>query len=148
MNVAHTSTKRDSLLEMFLDQTAGEAYGNGRLVTRQEDEHTISLIAYGWNKLAEFDTEANTVTIFAGHSENISPTVTEYINDLSEMAKERESFSVNMLMDAAPNVSRPPAESIQFIENYKSFSGSDSSVESWATEKVNQAVISAAKNLF
>jgi len=69
------------------------------------------------------------------------------LDDLSEMVDEREHRSVQELVTAAPNVARPPAEAAQFIDNYKSFSGSDSNVESWASEVVERSVSSALRRL-
>lgn len=134
-----TVRNRDSLIQMFLDGTSGEVYNEGRLVTR-ETENGVELIAYGWNKIAEYNTESDTVTIFAGHAGNISRTVTRYVNLVNEIAGKRETRSVNLLADAAPNTGRPPAEAARFISNYKSFSGSDSSVEAWARRQVDSAV--------
>lgn len=143
MNATTTTKKRDSLIQMFLDATSGEVYAEGRLVTRDEGEGVTSLIAYGWNKIAEYDERSDTVTIFAGHAGNVSKTVTEYVNKTREIAGLRESRRVNTLVDAAPNVARPPAESVQFIDNYRAFSGSPSSVEEWATATVERSVSNA-----
>jgi len=145
---ANTSTTRDSFVQMFLDATARETYNEGRLATRQSGENTVELIAYGWNKIAEYNEATDTVTVFAGHSENVSKTVTRYVNLVHEMAGKRQSRTVNVLADAAPNVGRPPAQSAQFIDNYKSFSGSDSSVESWATRTVERGVTAAIEQLY
>lgn len=148
MSVNFTTTQRDSLIQMFLDASSAEAYGNGRLVTRESGENSVELIAYGWNKIAEYNESTDTVTVFAGHAGNISPTVTRYVNLVHEMAGKRETRTVNVLADVAPNVARPPAQSAQFIENYRSFSGEPSSVEEWATATVDRAVGAAARNLF
>lgn len=134
-----TVRNRDSLIQMFLDGTSGEVYADGRLVTR-ETEPGVELIAYGWNKIAEYNAETDSVTIFAGHAGNISKTVTGYVNLVHEIAGKRETRSVNLLADAAPNVGRPPAEAAQFIGNYRSFSRSPSSVEEWATHKIETAL--------
>jgi hypothetical protein len=147
MNSNYTTTNRDSLVQMFLDATAGEQYGDGRLVTRQAGESTVELIAYGWNKIAEYDESTDTVTVFGGHEGNISPTVTEYVHLVHEMASTRRSRTVNVLSDVSPNVARPPAESAQFIENYRSFDGAPSSVEEWATRTVESAVSGAVEKL-
>lgn len=139
MNVNNTTIARDSLIQMFLDATAGETYNQGRLATRQSGENTVELIAYGWNKIAEYNEETDSVTIFAGHSGNISQTVTRYVNLVREIAGKRQTHTVNVLIDAAPNVARPP-ESVQFIDNYVSFSGSKSPVEQWAQASVDDSV--------
>jgi len=146
MMEAYTNS-RDDVLEMFLDGTEDEVYGSGRLYTRQSDEGALELIAYGWNKIAEYDESTGDVRIFFGHYNNISDTVDGYLDDLSEMVDEREHRSVQELVTAAPNVARPPAEAAQFIDNYKSFSGSDSPVESWASEVVEKSVSSALRRL-
>ena len=135
-----TELNRDSLIQMFLDGTSGEVYGDGRLITQDEGEGVTSLIAYGWNKVAEYDEQTDTVTVFAGHAGNISKTVTRYVNLVHEMGGKRETRPVNVLADAAPNVGRPPAEAAQFIGNYRSFEGKPSSLDEWATEKVNRTL--------
>ena len=140
MYANYTNTNRDSLIQMFLDASADEVYGDGRLVTQQSGENTVELIAYGWNKIAEYDEATDTVTVFAGHAGNISKTVTRYVNLVHEMAGKRETRTVNVLADAAPNVGRPPAEAAQFIGNYRSFEGKPSSLDEWATEKVNRTL--------
>lgn len=146
MTQAYTTT-RDSFIQMFLDATAGETYSQGRLVTRQSGESTVELIAYGWNKIAEYNEATDTVTVYAGHAGNISETVTKYVNLVHEMAGKRRSRRVNALADAAPNVARPPADSAQFIDNYKDFSTEDSPVESWATRTAETAFSTAARQL-
>lgn len=143
MNATTTTQNRDSLIQMFLDATDGEVYADGRLVTRSSGESTTELVAYGWNKIAEYDERTDTVTVFAGHAGNVSKTVTEYVNKVREIAGLRETRRVNALVDAAPNVARPPAESVQFIDNYRSFSGNPSSVEEWATRTVERSVTQA-----
>ena len=140
MYANYTNTNRDSLIQMFLDASADEVYDNGRLVTQQSGESTVELIAYGWNKIAEYDEATDTVTVFACHAGNISKTVTRYVNLVHEMAGKRETRTVNVLADAAPNVGRPPAEAAQFIGNYRSFEGKPSSLDEWATEKVNRTL--------
>jgi hypothetical protein len=146
MMEAYTNS-RDDVLEMFLDGTEDEVYGSGRLYTRESGEGSVELIAYGWNKLAEYNESTGDVRIFFGHRGNISETVDGYLDDLSDMAEERDHRSVQELLTAAPNVGRPPAEAAQFIDNYKSFSGSDSNVESWASEVVERSVSSALRRL-
>jgi hypothetical protein len=146
MNEAYT-TSRESLIQMFLDAAPNESYNEGRLVTRQSGESTVELIAYGWNKLAEYNETTDTVTLFGGHVENISETVDDYAKAVFDTAQNRESRTINVVVDAAPNVAEPPAESVRFINNYKSFSGSDSPVESWASETVDRAVNRAAEKL-
>ena len=106
MNANYTTQQtRDSLIQMFLDASAGEVYGDGRLVTREAGENTVELVAYGWNKVAEYDESTDTVTLFAGHAGNVSKTLTRYVNLVHEMAGKRESRTVNVLADSAPNVS-------------------------------------------
>jgi hypothetical protein len=146
MNEAYT-TSRESLIQMFLDGSANESYNEGRLVTRQSGESTIALIAYGWNKIAEYNATTDTITLFGGHVGNISKTVDGYCKSVFDTAQNRESRTINVVVDAAPNVSEPPAESVRFINNYKSFSGSDSPVESWASETVDRAVSRATEKL-
>lgn len=140
MSTKTTTQTRDSLVQMFLDATSGEVHGEGRLVTRDAGEHSVELIAYGWNKVAEYNEATDTVTVYAGHAGNVSKTLTRYVNLVHEMAAKNENRTVNIIADAAPNVGRPPAEAAQFIDNYRSFEGKPSSVEKWATAVVDRAV--------
>jgi len=135
-----TVRNRDSLIQMFLDATAGEIYGNGRLAVRDEGEGRVSLIAYGWNKIAEYDSRENHVTLFAGHSNNISQTVTRYVNLVHEMAAKRKTRTITVLADSAPNVARPPAGAAQYIGSYVEFEGSDTSLEQKARRDVDAAL--------
>lgn len=142
-----TTENRDSIIQMFLDATEGEVYADGRLVTRSSGEGTTELVAYGWNKIAEYDERTDTVTVFAGHAGNVSKTVTEYVHKVREMAGLRKTRRVNALVDVAPNVARPPAESVQFIDNYRAFGENPSSVEKWATRTVENSVTNAVSAL-
>lgn len=139
MTVNTTTRQRDSLIQMFLDGTADEVYADGRLVTR-ETENGVELIAYGWNKIAEYNPQTDTVTLFAGHAGNVSKTVTRYVNVVHEIAGKRESRTVNVIADAAPNVSRPPAEAAQFIDQYVGFGREMSAAEKKAVDTVNRAL--------
>jgi pullulanase/glycogen debranching enzyme len=141
-----TTQTRAQMFEMFLDATDDEVWSEGRLATRDEGEGVTSLIAYGWNKIAEYDESTNEVTIFAGHIGQVSDTVSGYVNGLEEVAEDYESRTISRI-DEAPNVARPPAESVQFIDNYRSFSGEPSSIEEWATETVENAISTAVRNL-
>ncbi len=148
MSETFTNADRDSLIQMFLDATDGETYGDGRLITRSTGEHTTELIAYGWNKIAEYNESIDTVTVHAGHAGNVSQTVTRYVNLVREIGAKRRTTRVNTLADSAPNVSgNIPSDSTQFIGNYKDYEGSDSSLDEWARSTVDADVKAKAAAL-
>jgi hypothetical protein len=147
MNANTTTENRETLIQMFLDGSSNEVYADGRLITRESGESTVELIAYGWNKIAEYNESTDTVTLFAGHAGNVSKAVTEYVNLVDSISAERESRTLNKILEAAPNVARPPAESAQFIDNYRSFDGNPSSVEEWATDTVERSISDAISSL-
>lgn len=142
-----TTMYRDNLIQMFLDGTRNEVYADGRLITRESEENTVELIAYGWNKIAEYDENTDTVTLYTGHAGNVGQTVTTYVEKVKEIAGKRKNRTLSPAIGAAPNVAEPPAESVRFIDNYRHFSDNPSSVEEWATEQVERAVSIAAARL-
>jgi len=127
-----------NLLDMFLDRTTGEAYSEGRLVTRADENGSVALIAYGWLKVAEYNESREAVTVFTGHKSLRSRTVTGYLNDVVSRAESRDRSVI--LSGESPTVDKPNS-GVRFIGNYVSFDGNRSSVEA---EAVNEVVESLA----
>jgi len=111
---------------MFLDRTTGEVYSHGRLTTTESDNGNVSLIAYGWLKIAEYNESRGVVTVFTGHASIESKTVVQYLNEVADRAEDRGRDLV--LSGESPEVGRPN-DGVQFIGNYISMSGRKSAVE-------------------
>ena len=135
-----TTTKvRDSLINMFLDNTEGEVYANGRLKTVQEG-NTISLIAYHREKIAEYNESTGNVTVFAGHHGNVSQTVNRYISRVVKIAGQRTGREV-ILTELAPNTQmRPVATAARNIGQYVRFGQELSPAEKREVRDVNAAL--------
>lgn len=117
---------KQSVIEMFVDRTAGESTQANRLITRETENGTIALIAYGWVKVAEYDEERGVVTIFVGHRALESDTVNGYLNDVKEVAQERgRDYSIS---GESPEWGQPPSI-VEYIGNYINFRSPESSVE-------------------
>lgn len=128
------NTKR-TMLDMFLDRTAGESYSDNRLTTRTTDGGNVALVAYGWLKLAEYNESRNAVTIFTGHKSLRSVTVSRYLNDVARRAESRDR---DIIMSGESPTVDTPNTGVRFIGNYVSMSGTRSPVEREAvTEVVN-----------
>lgn len=130
------NTKR-SIVEMFLDRTAGESTSENRLSTRSEESGNVSLIAYGWLKVAEYDESRQAVTVFTGHKSLRSVTVSRYLNDVVRVAERRNRDVI--LSGESPTVSTPNTGT-RFIGNYVSFDGTRSSVEQAAVSEVVESL--------
>lgn len=135
-----TTTKvRDSLINMFLDNTEGEVYAQGRLKTVRNGD-TLSLIAYHREKIAEYDEPTGTVTVFAGHHGNVSQTVNRYISRVVKIAGRRNDRQV-ILTELSPNVRmRPVATAARNIGQYVRFGGELSPAEKREVREVNKAL--------
>jgi len=129
----YDNTKRD-VLDMFLDRTAGETSRDNRLITRETESGNVSLIAYGWLKVAEYNESRNAVTVFTGHKSIRSKTVSQYLNEVVGRADDRGRDVI--LSGESPTVDTPPA-CVEYIGNYVSFEGSDSAVEADARSDVH-----------
>lgn len=140
MTEATTTTRvRDSLINMFLDNTSDEVYAEGRLKTERQGD-TLALIAYHREKIAEYDESAGTVTVFAGHHGNVSDTVNRYISRVVKIAGQRNDRDV-ILTELAPNVRmRPVAQSARNIGQYVRFGGELSPAEKREVRDVNAAL--------
>lgn len=127
------ATTTSTLLDMFLDRTAGESTQDNRLLTRENDAGNVELIAYGWLKLAEYNESRGAVTIFTGHKSIRSVTVSRHLNDVVSTADRRGRDVV--LSGESPTVNTPN-EGVRYIGDYVSFDGSHSPVEQAAVSTV------------
>ena len=135
--MAH-QTSRKAMLEMFVDNTAGETYSENRLVSREAENGNVSLVAYGWLKLAEYNESREAVTVFTGHKSLRSRVITRWLNQVVSVAESRDRSVI--LSGESPTVDTPN-EGTRFIGNYVSMDGDHSSVEE---EAVNTVVDSLA----
>lgn len=126
-----------TLLDMFLDRTAGESTKRNRLLTRENDAGNTELIAYGWIKLAEYNESREAVTVFTGHQSIRSTTVSRHLNNVVSAADRRGRDVI--LSGESPTVNTPN-EGARFIGNYVSFNGSHSAVESRAVDTVIESL--------
>lgn len=110
-----TTTHRvQSIIEMFADNTSGETYHRGRLVTREMASGNVALIGYGWMKLAEYDESENHVTVFFGHKSTESKTVSRWLNRILEQTSDRRNVSIS---DESPVVGKPN-DGVRYIGEY------------------------------
>jgi len=130
--MAH-QTSRKSLIDMFVDNTAGETCSKNRLVTRESENGNVALIGYGWLKLAEYNESRDVVTVFTGHTSLDSHTVKEWLNAIVEQADSRGRTV--MLSGESPSVDTPN-NGAQFIGDYVSMDGGHSPVEQNAVDTV------------
>lgn len=130
-------TSRKTLLEMFLDRTAGESTRYNRLVTRETENGTVALIGYGWLKLAEYNERLNAVTVFTGHESINSKTVNEWLNAVVNVAEERGRDVI--LSGESPEEDTPNGGTV-FINGYVSMDSGHSAVEQEAVETVRDSL--------
>jgi hypothetical protein len=126
-----------SMLEMFMDNTAGESFNENRLITRETESGNVALIGYGWLKLAEYNEERDAVTVFTGHQSLRSKTVSRWLNEVVSVADERGRDTI--LSGESPTVDTPN-EGTQYINNYVSFDGDRSPVEQEAVNNVEESL--------
>jgi hypothetical protein len=125
------------MLEMFVDNTAGETFNNNRLITREEDSGNVALIAYGWLKVAEYNEERDAVTVFSGHKALRSKTVARWLNEVVKTADERNR---NVILSGESPTVDSPNEGVKYINNYVSMEGERSSVEEAAVAEVEASL--------
>jgi len=135
--MAH-QTSRKAMLEMFVDNTAGENYGKNRLVSREAENGNVALIAYGWLKVAEYNESREAVTVFTGHKSLRSCVVTRWLNQVVSVAESRDRLVI--LSGESPTVDTPN-EGARFIGNYVSMDGDHSAVEEEAVDTVVDSLI-------
>jgi hypothetical protein len=133
--------RRNDLIEMFLDGTAGEVYADGRLRT-VETENGIALVAYHNEVLARLNEATEEIELYTGHYGQVSQTVTRYIHELGKLLNRRDGFDVTVLGGHAPTTGYGRAsEAAQFINQYISNFGDMSGAEEKAFERVQNALI-------
>lgn len=138
-----TVRSRRSIIEMFLDGTAGEVYASGRLATVESDEgESVQLVAYGHEILAEVSPDGKDVRLFTGHHGTVSKTVTDYIKLLGSILNEFEHRSVSAYKEAAPTtgIGTRSSRSAQYISNYINWWTSLSAVERDARQEVERTL--------
>lgn len=134
---ANTTSRVDTIVEMFADNTAGESYNDKRLITEETDSGNVALVGYGWMKLAEYDETENHVTVFFGHKAIKSKTVTRWLNRVLEKTSDRRSVTIS---HESPTV-RAPNEGVKFIGGYiGDFNESISTVEKKAVNTVIESL--------
>ncbi len=114
----HTTTNsKETLIEMFLDGSAGEVYRNGRLAT-VERENDIALVAYGEHILATID--GYDVTFYTGHYGEQSKTVTKYVSLVGSLLNDTEERTVRVHGTETPQmgIGSRVAKAGQYISNY------------------------------
>lgn len=132
-----TTHDRRTILEMFTDGTPNESYSQGRLQTRETENGTIELVAYGWAKLAEYNESRDAVTVFTGHKNaSDSTALSRYVNSIRDLAAERRSV---ILSGETPKVA-DPNDGTRFIGNYVNFVPSMSPVERDAVRSVEKSI--------
>lgn len=152
MNADTYTTVRspETLIEMFLDETAGEVYNQGRLAT-VERENDIALVAYGEHIIATID--GFDVTFFTGHYGKHSQTVTGYVSDVGSLLNDTEERNVTVVEGRTPSMgvgSRVSAAG-KYISEYVGplHSGrSFSAVEKNSISEVNNALVERMGEIF
>lgn len=147
-----TTRTRDTLIEMFLDGTAGEVYADGRLATVENEIHGgVDLIAFGKYRLATYNEHTDIVRVFTGHYGVWSKTVSRYLTFIQKVADNHVGErNVVESPNRAPVLSGhvgEVAEAAQYIDNYiRSYEGM-SAVEKNAYETVNAALRTVVRHL-
>jgi hypothetical protein len=136
----YANTKSELFGALF-DNNTDVTYSQNRLVTRETDSGNVSLIAYGWLKIAEFDSDDGTVTVFTGHKAIDSTTLSRYLNDVTRNAQDRDHDVV--LSGESPTVDTPN-DGVRFINNYVSMDGGHSPVEQQAVDAVVESLSDVA----
>jgi hypothetical protein len=108
---ANTTSRVDTIVEMFADNTAGESYADNRLITEETESGNVALVGYGWMKLAEYDETEERVTVFFGHKAIGSKTVSRWLNNVLEQTSERRAVTVSdeSVSTSYPTTSCPAA---------------------------------------
>jgi|APHM01.1.fsa_nt_gi hypothetical protein len=136
--VGTTTTKRETLMNEFLNGESQRVYAKGRLYTRENGD-TLQLVAYGHEVLAEL--EDGHVHLYTGHHSTVSRTVTGYVKVLGSTLSDTEGFEVTVHEGEAPNtgIGTRVSEAAKYISNYVGdFRESMSSVENDAVETVER----------
>jgi len=138
--VRNTTSRRNDLIEMFLDATPNEVYANGRLKT-EETENGVRLVAYHEHVLAEVNRAADDITLYTGHYGAHSKAVSRYVHYLGKLLSQRDGYTVTVLEGHAPTTGYGRvADAGQFIDNYVGSWQNLSNVEQDAIDTVNRAL--------
>lgn len=145
----HTTTQNsETIIQMFLDETAGEVYSHGRLAT-VPTENGVQLVAYGNEIIGEV--EGKDVTIFTGHHGTVSNTVTRYIKRLGSELSDTEGRNVTVARHESPTlgIGARASHSAQYISEYFNvLKDSFSAVERNAKSEVNHALNERMSEIF
>lgn len=131
----YANTKRQTV-EKFMDNTTGESTAQNRLTTRVSEAGNVALVAYGWLKVAEYNESRDTVTVFTGHKALNSRTVSGYLNDVINVADDRNR---DVTLSGESPVVDTPNDGTRFIGSYVDFEGR-SAVEEEAVEEVIESL--------
>jgi hypothetical protein len=152
MNADTYTTVRSptTLIEMFLDGTAGEVYNQGRLAT-VERENDVALVAYGEHILATIS--GRDVTFYTGHYGEQSKTVTKYVSKIGSLLNDTETRNVTVHGTETPQmgIGSRVAAAGQYISNYVGPLQSGrtfSNVEQDAVSEVNNALVRRMGEIF
>jgi len=136
----YANTKSE-LFEALFNNNTDVTYSQNRLVTRETNDGKVSLIAYGWMKIAEFDSDDGTVTVFTGHKAIDSTTVSRYLNDVTRHAQDRDH---DVVLSGESPEEDTPNEGVRFINSYVSMDGGHSPVEQQAVDTVVESLSDVA----
>lgn len=125
------------LFDALFDATTGIKYSQNRMITRETEDGNVSLIAYGWLKIAEFTESKDAVTVFTGHRALNSQTLSRYLNDVVSHA---EDSNVDVIISGESPAVDTPNEGVKYIKNYVSMSGNRSPVEEEAVDEVVESL--------
>lgn len=126
------------LFEMFVDRTAGEVYGRGRLSTEETENGNVALIAYGWLKLAEYNEEREAVTVYAGHKALRSSTVSRWLQQVIDVAENRGR---DVILSGESPETDSPNTGVTFVrDGYINFGPNRSAVEQSAVDTVVESL--------
>ena len=142
-----TTQKRDSLIQMFIDNTSDEVYASGRLATVKRGGKTL-LVAYGQHVLAQAD--GNTIDLFTGHHSEHSRAVTVYVKRLGSILNDYDNREVHTYEDRAPDIgpNSEVKESAKYIGHYVNFTTAFSAVEKDAVKEVEAALTRRMAQIF
>jgi hypothetical protein len=132
----YANTKSQAI-SSFLRGNDDVTYSQQRLTTQETDSGSVELIAYGWIKLAEYHPSNGTLTLFTGHTAIGSQTVSRYLNDVAEIAKENGK---RVILSGESPVEGQPNDGVKYIGDYVSMDGKRSPVERMAVNHVIESI--------
>jgi hypothetical protein len=126
------NTKRE-VVEMFVDNTAGESTPYNRLQTFETESGDVKIVGHTWNTLAKYNESEGVVTVFTGWTHINSTTTNGYLNLIADIARERGR---TVSISGESPVHDSPTEATDYINNYVSMDGGHSAVEQDAVDHV------------